>query len=292
MTSLNPPLAIDADDIRFAYPQGIEAIGGLSFCAHAGELIAVMGSNGSGKTTLLKVLMRLLVPQRGTVRLAGLDIRGLRPAELYRQVGMVFQNPADQLFAATVEQDVAFGPRNQGLTEAEVAARVEESLAAVDALELGPRGVHQLSYGQQKRICLAGVLAMRPQILLLDEPTGGLDPVSEMHMIELLLRLNREQRITIVLSTHAVDLLPVLANRLYVLRRGRVWQEGPPAEVLADAHAAAEAGLRIPLITQLFDDLRRDHGLAADPLPLTNDDARRQILQWLSAAARSPGGSP
>ncbi|MCY2986534.1 MAG: ATP-binding cassette domain-containing protein [Planctomycetota bacterium] len=276
------PAAVAADAVSFTYPHGIEAIAELTLQIRAGEFVAVMGTNGSGKTTLLKLLMRLLTPQRGQVRLAGSDIRCLRAEELYRQVGLVFQNPVDQLFAASVEQDVAFGPRNQGLSEAVVTERVDAALEAVEALELRQRPVHQLSYGQQKRVCLAGVLAMQPRVLLLDEPTGGLDPVGEAHMIELLVRLNREQKITIILSTHAVDLLPVLADRIYVLRRGSVWQAGTPHAVLADPQTAAQAGLRIPLVSQLFHDLRQRHGLAAEPLPLTIEDARRQILQWLT----------
>ena len=138
---------------------------------------------------------------------------------------MVFQNPNDQLFAATVEEDVAFGPANLGLSS-RIAARTQEALEAVEALDFRDRPIHDLSFGQQKRVCLAGVLAMRPPILLLDEPTAGLDPAGESQMAELLLRLRRRQAATIVVCTHAVDLLPVLADRAYVLRHGRVWREG------------------------------------------------------------------
>jgi cobalt/nickel transport system ATP-binding protein len=281
-----PPPALEAVDVRYAYPHGVEAIRGLTLRVRPGEFVAVMGTNGSGKTTLLKLLMRLLTPQQGQVRLGGVELATLRAEALYRQVGMVFQNPSDQLFAATVEQDVAFGPRNQGLGEDVIAERVEAGLAAVDALDLRQRPVHQLSFGQQKRVCLAGVLAMRPPVLLLDEPTGGLDPAGEAQMIELLVRLNRKQQITLVVSTHAVDLLPVLAHRIFVLREGRLWQEGPPQEVLADPRAAAEAGLRIPLVTQLFHDLVHRDGLPAQSLPLTIDEARGRILQWLAPSRR------
>jgi cobalt/nickel transport system ATP-binding protein len=290
----NPRVAIEADAVRFAYPGGIEALSGLAFRAMEGELVAVLGANGSGKTTLMKILMRLLRPQRGTVRLAGVDIVGLPSAELYRKIGMVFQNPADQLFAATVEQDIAFGPRNLGLPAAEVTARVQEALAAVDALPLADRPIQRLSFGQQKRVCLAGVLAMRPSILVLDEPTAGLDPASETQTIELLVRLNRQRNITTIVSTHCVDLLPVLADRIYVLSEGRMQREGPPREVLADPQAAAEAGLRLPLITQLFHELR-ESGAEVDSLPLTVDEARRQLLAWMIPAAgngRLPGGPP
>jgi cobalt/nickel transport system ATP-binding protein len=277
--------AIEARDVRFAYPNGTEALADLTFRAMEGEFVAVMGGNGSGKTTLLKVLMRLLLPQKGEVRMGTADVRGLRPAELYRRMGMVFQNPADQLFGPSVAQDVAFGPRNLGLSEAEVAARVEESLGAVDALALADRPIHQLSYGQQKRVCLAGVLAMQPGILLLDEPTAGLDPAGESQMIDLLVRLNREQKATLVIATHCVDLLPVLADRIYVLGAGCVLQEGPPREVLADPRRAAQAGLRIPLVAQLFHQLHGSNGHSTDALPLTVAEGRQQILQWLAGRA-------
>jgi len=282
---INGPTAIEAQDVRFAYPDGIVALADLSFRAMEGEFVAVMGANGSGKTTLLKVLMRLLPPQRGEVRLGPVDIRTLRPAELYRRVGMVFQNPADQLFGASVAEDVAFGPRNLGLSEADVALRVEESLAAVAALELRHCPIHHLSYGQQKRICLAGVLAMQPGVLLLDEPSAGLDPLGEAQMIELFMQLNRERKATLIIATHCVDLLPVLADRIYVLTRGRVWQEGSPRQILADPHWTAQAGLRIPLVAQVFYRLQNGNGMAVDTIPLTVAEARQQILQWFAGDA-------
>jgi cobalt/nickel transport system ATP-binding protein len=287
--------AIQADRISYTYPDGIEALADINFHAAPGEFVAVMGSNGAGKTTLMKVLLRLLQPQKGEVRLGDRNIARLRPAELYRRVGMVFQNPADQLFATSVEEDVAFGPRNLGLLESEVAARVDEALASVDALALRHRPIHHLSFGQQKQVCLACVLSMRPAILVLDEPIAGLDPACESKMIELLLRLNRQQKTTMVLSTHSVDRLPVLAHRIYVLSRGRVQQEGPPAKILGDLEAVARAGLRLPLISQLFHELGRQDGLATQPLPLMIDEARQRILSWIAEGVRDvrdPGDQP
>lgn len=281
-------MALEADRLRFSYPNGVEAITDLTLRVSEGEFVAVMGTNGSGKTTLMRVLLRLLTPQSGHVRLAGIDIGDLRPAELYRRIGLVFQNPADQLFGTSVEQDVAFGPRNLGLSAAEVTARVEQSLAAVDALELRHRGIHQLSYGQQKRVCLAGVLAMQPKILLLDEPTGGLDPAAESQMVDLLLRLNRKQKITIILSTHAVDLLPVLADRVYILQQGSVSQQGTPREVFADPQAIVQAGLRLPMIAQVFHELGRQDGMSSPSLPLTIDEGRRRILEWIATSHAAP----
>jgi cobalt/nickel transport system ATP-binding protein len=287
VNTVAPPLAIEARDICFAYPGGIEALADVSFRAREGELVAVMGANGSGKTTLLKVLMRLLHPQRGDVRLSTGDIRQLSPAELYSRVGMVFQNPADQLFGTTVHEDVAFGPRNLGLSENEVTARVEQSLAAVGVADLRDRPIHHLSYGQQKRVCLAGLLAMQPSVLLLDEPTAGLDPCGESQMIDLLLDLNRRQKTTLIVATHCVDLLPVLADRICVLSQGRVWQEGSPHEIFRDPDHIARAGLRSPLVTQLFHRLQDYQAMPVDRLPLTVTEAQEQIVRWLAEAKTS-----
>ena len=285
MNRINGPTAIEAQDVSFAYPDGIKALADLSFRAMEGEFVAVLGANGSGKTTLLKLLMRLLHPLRGAVSLGPVDVRNLQSGELYRRVGLVFQNPADQLFGASVEEDVSFGPRNLGLSEADVALRVEESLAMVHALRLRNRPIHHLSYGEQKRVCLAGVLAMQPSVLLLDEPTAGLDPSSESQMIDLLVQLNRQHKATLIVATHCVDLLPVLADRIYVLTQRRVWQEGSPHQVLADPHRAAQAGLRIPLVAQLFHQLQDRNGMTVDSIPLTVDEAQQQILQWVVGEA-------
>ncbi len=264
--------AVAAEAVSYAYPDGLKALTNVTFNAGEGEFVAIIGCNGSGKTTLMKMLLRLLNPLEGRVLLGRQDIRQMKAAELYRRIGMVFQNPADQLFAPTVGQDVAFGPRNMGLAESEVAVRVEESLVAVNALGLRDRPIHHLSFGEQKRVCLAGVLAMRPSVLVLDEPTAGLDPAGEAQMIELLLKLNRQQKITMILSTHAVDLLPILAGRIYVLKGGQVLREGTPGEIFHDRQMIARAGLRLPLIAQLFEGL-------TEQLPLTIEQARRLIGQ-------------
>jgi cobalt/nickel transport system ATP-binding protein len=205
---------------------------------------------------------------------------------------MVFQNPLDQLFAVTVEEDVAFGPRNLRLPEPEIAVRVDEALAAVDARALRGRPVRGLSFGEQRRVCLAGVLAMQPDVLVLDEPLAGLDPGAESRMVRLLADLHRRQGKTVVLSTHSVDLLPALAERIYVLCGGRLCLEGTPAEVFRDPDALERADLRPPLIAQLFQTLG-DHLGTTDNIPLTVDEACRELLQrQVAAAAISPIGEP
>ena len=284
MTS--PAPGIVAEGVAFSYDGRRPALDGLDLAVAPGEFLGLVGPNGSGKTTLFKVLLRLLEPQAGTVRLGGKELQRFAAAELYQQIGMVFQNPNDQLWAPTVEEDVAFGPRNLGLPPAEVAARVAEALAAADAAHLARRPIHHLSFGEQRRVCVAGVLAMRPSVLLLDEPTAGLDPTCERHMVELLLRLNRQQGITILMATHSVDLLPLVATRLVVLGGGRVLRAGGLAEILGDADLVAAAGLRLPIVSQLFHALKTGDGLPVDRLPLTVGEARLQVMEMLAAGVR------
>ena len=267
--------------MTYSYPEGTEALQEVDFHAESGEFVALLASNGSGKTTLIKVLVGLLKPQKGEVRLAGRDLKHLPPRELYQQVGLVLQNPNDQLFGATVAEDVAFGPRNLGLDEEEVQHRVEAALEAVAALPLRERAIHHLSFGEQKRVSLAGVLAMRPDTLILDEPTAGLDPVGEALMMRLLNRLNREQKITVVLATHSVDMLPLFASRIYVLSRGRVLKQGPAAEIFCEHEMIQRAGLRLPYVSRLLHELKQEDGVPIEGLPLTIGEARQRLLELL-----------
>ena len=275
------PFAIEAEAISFAYPDGFVALREVVFRARRGEFVAMLASNGSGKTTLIKVLAGLLSPQSGSVKVDGRALRDYSQAALYQRLGLVFQNPNDQLFGATVAEDVAFGPRNLGLPEAEVQRRVSEALLAVGAEELSDRAIHHLSFGQQKRVAIAGVLAMKPAILILDEPTAGLDPSGEHSMLRLLGTLNREQGITIILATHSVDTLPLFADRIYLLNRGCVLKEGPADEVFQDHELIERASLRLPYVSRLLHELKRFHGVPIDGLPLTLGEAREQLLKLI-----------
>jgi cobalt/nickel transport system ATP-binding protein len=274
-------VAIEAERVGFAYPDGFLALQDVSFRVRAGEFVAVLASNGSGKTTLIKVLVGLLRPQQGAVRVRGRDLSSYAQAELYQAVGLVFQNPSDQLVCATVAEDVAFGPRNLGLPEPEIERRVAEALAAVRAAPLRDRAVHHLSFGEQKRVAIAGVLAMRPGILILDEPTAGLDAAGEHAIMRLLGDLNREQRISVVLATHLVDTLPLFADRIYLLNQGQVLKEGPAEHVFCDPELLQKASLRLPYISHLLDELKRVDGVPITGLPLTLGEARRQLLELI-----------
>jgi cobalt/nickel transport system ATP-binding protein len=273
--------AIDASGIRFTYEEGTQALLDVDFWAEKGEFVAMLASNGSGKTTLIKVLVGLLTPQQGRVLITGKPLDSIHPADRYQQIGLVFQNPDDQLFAATVEEDVAFGPRNLGLPEGEIKRRVGESLEAVAAAELHSRAVHHLSFGEKKRVALAGVLAMHPATLILDEPTAGLDPAGETLMLHLLNRLNREQGTTVVLATHSVDMLPLFVDRIFVLNRGRVLRQGPAEEIFRDHDMISRARLRLPYISKLLYDLKRYDGVPINGLPLTIGEARQRLLELI-----------
>jgi cobalt/nickel transport system ATP-binding protein len=274
---------------RFAYPDGTVALHDLCLEVARGEFCGILGANGSGKTTLLKVLDGMVKEYSGSVLLDGADIRKLQPKEIYRKVGLVFQNPDDQLFAPTVFEDVAFGPRNMGFGETEVAERVATALSSVEMADAGGKNIHHLSYGQKKRVCIAGLLAMGHEILLLDEPTAGLDPVGEGRMLELLARLNRDEGVTVVLATHSVDLLPLFLHRLHVLGGGRIVRSGTPAAVFTDPAELAEVRLRLPHVAELAWRLGHEDRFPFVGLPLTVGAARQALLAlWSGTRKEQP----
>ncbi len=265
----------------FAYADGTQALRDIRLEVRKGEFAGILGSNGSGKTTLLKVMDGLVKEFKGEVLLDNRDVRKLSPKEIYLKVGLVFQNPDDQLFAPTVFEDVAFGPLNMGLAQEEVARRVNCALHAVEMDGFAGKSIHNLSFGQKKRICIAGLLAMGHEILLLDEPTAGLDPMGEYKMMALLTKLNREQGVTVVMATHSVDLVPLFLDRLYILSKGTVVRSGPPSEVFTAPEEMAQVKLRLPQIAELIYRLKHEDGVAFDKIPLTVGEARREILRTL-----------
>ena len=198
-----------------------------------------------------------------------------------QKVGIVFQNPDDQLFAPTVAEDVAFGPLNIGLDQDEVEKRVTESLKRVGMAGFEKKPPHHLSGGQKKRVAIAGILAMSPQIMVLDEPTSGLDPRGASQILHLLHQLNQEG-ITIVISTHDVDLVPLYASQVYIISEGHIIKEGTPQDVFSDVETIRNANLRLPRIAHLMEILQKKDELPFDkPYPLTIGEARRKLLKHL-----------
>jgi len=272
-------LSVNIDS--FKYPDGTVALADIRLDVAKGEFCGILGSNGSGKTTLLKVMDGLIKEYSGKVLLDGADVKKLHPRDIYRKVGLVFQNPDDQLFAHTVFEDVAFGPRNMGFAEDEVKERVEAALAGVEMAEYGGKGIHNLSFGQKKRVCIAGLLAMGHEILLLDEPTAGLDPMGEYRMMEILTRLNREKEVTIVMATHSVDLVPLFLHRLHILSRGRIVRGGTPEEVFTATAEMENVKLRLPHIAELIYRLKHEDNLPFGRIPLTIGEARREVVEMM-----------
>ena len=240
--------AAEAGTIAFAgvshtYPDGTRALAGVDLVIRAGERVALLGPNGAGKSTLMLHTNGILRATVGDVSVGGAKISDASVREVRARVGLVFQDPDDQLFMTTVYDDVAFGPLNMHLDQRDVDDRVHEALHAVGLAQVSTRASQHLSFGQRKRIALATVLSMRPEILVLDEPTSNLDPRARRGMIDLLTSLNT----TLVVATHDMDLAWQLCTRAIVLDEGRVVADGPGREILGDEALLVSHGLELPM---------------------------------------------
>ncbi|MEN6331012.1 MAG: ATP-binding cassette domain-containing protein [Smithella sp.] len=268
----------------FVYADGTKAMSEINLDIRKGEFAGILGSNGSGKTTLLKIMDGLIKDFKGTVHLDGRDVQKLSPKEIFSKVGLIFQSPDEQLFAGNVSEDVAFGPLNMGLKGKEVTRRVKEALDDVELAGYEAKSIHNLSYGQKKRVCIAGLLAMGHEILLLDEPTAGLDPMGEYRMMSLLKKLNSEKNVTIVMATHSVDLVPVFLDKLYILSKGSIVRGGTPEEVFSAPDDMADVKLRLPQVAELIYQLKHEDKMAFEKIPLTIGEARREIMRIASGS--------
>jgi len=237
---------VEVDRLCHDYPDGTRALRGVSFRIHHGESVAVVGGNGAGKSTLLLHLNGYLTPGEGTVRVGDLPLTRETLPEIRRTVGMIFQDPDDQLFMPTVREDVAFGPLNLGLPVEEVEGRVARALAEVGAGHLLHKPPYRLSAGEKRRVAIAGVLAMAPDILVMDEPSTGLDPQARRQLIGLL----RQFRHTKIITSHDLDLVLELCERTIVLHDGEVRADGPTAEIFRDTALLAACRLERPLSLQ------------------------------------------
>ena len=272
------------ENLSHEYSDGTLALDDVSLSFERGDRIALLGTNGSGKTTLLNHLNGILKPSSGKIFYEDkpLKYNSKSLLELRRRVGFVFQDPNDQLFASTVKQDVAFGPLNLGLPPDQVKKVVDDALTIVGMSEFTEKPPHFLSLGQKKRVALAGVLAMQPEVIIMDEPTSNLDPRATSDILHLLLQLNKESGITLLLATHDVDMVPLFANKLYILNKGKLVSEGTPKEIFSNGDLIRQVNLRSPRITHLFEVLKKKDDLSIDEeLPLTIGEARKEILRLL-----------
>ena len=245
--------------------QEVKALDNVSLDIHEGEHIAVLGHNGCGKSTLAKHLNALLLPTAGTVEVDAVDTANEADLWTIRQmVGMVFQNPDNQLVATTVEEDVAFGPENMGMEPALIRQRVDEALALVGMSQFKDKGPHLLSGGQKQRVAIAGIIAMRPKYIVFDEPTAMLDPIGRKEVMDTMQRLNREEGITVINITHFME-EAVLADRVVVMDHGRIVLSGTPKEVFTQVDFLKQMQLDVPPIAELAALLHKeDTHIAAD----------------------------
>ena len=267
----------EADEPKQAEP----VLNDVSFSIKKGEFVALLGQNGSGKSTVAKHLNAMLIPQSGKVYIDGMDTADDSVTyDIRRKVGLVLQNPDNQLVASIVEEDVAFGPENLGIPADEIRVRVDEALKAVDMYEHRLKAPYKLSGGQKQRVAIAGIIAMQPDCIVLDEPTAMLDPKGREEVLHTITKLNREQGITIVMITHYME-EAVHADRVYVIDNGRILTEGTAPEVFSQVELMKKHRLDVPQATELCHKLRAC-GVKIDRLPLTEEECTSLLKEVLT----------
>ena len=284
MSEFNTAPLIEARGLVYEYEGGTRALDGVDFTLRRGEITALLGANGAGKSTFFLHLNGILQPKSGEVLLDGAPLRYDRRSllELRRRVGIVFQDPDDQLFSADVYSDISFGPINLGLSQDEVKKRVEYAMECTGVKELRDRPTHALSHGQKKRVAIAGVLAMEVELMVLDEPTAGLDPQGSSEIMKLLPTLSERLGMTIIIATHDIDIVPLYCTRSVLLRRGKIGFSGTTADLMTRPELLRANGLRLPRIAHLMEILHNRDGFDVDLSASTISEARREIKRTIT----------
>lgn len=267
---------VSAKEVKFTYPGGIRAINGVSLEIQRGERVAILGPNGSGKSTLILLIAGLLTPEKGEITVFNEKTTSRNFQKLRQKMGIVFQDPDDQLFTQSVIEDIEYGPKNLRLPESNIKNRSDHVLEKMRIRHLRDRPPHRLSFGEKKKVSLATALVMEPELLILDEPTANLDLVSRRDLIRTLNELNAAGT-TVVISTHDVEALSELADRIVVISRGVLVGEGETSKVLQDLPLLESAGLEPPAIVKLFIELR-SMGIVRE-VPTTIKDGQKQLAE-------------
>lgn len=274
---------ISVQNVSFQYAEeenSQQVLNDISFEIKKGEFVALLGQNGSGKSTIAKLLNALLVPQKGKVFVHGMDTADESLTyDIRSKVGLVLQNPDNQLVASIVEEDVAFGPENLGIPADEIRERVDEALKAVDMYDHRLKAPYKLSGGQKQRVAIAGIIAMRPDCIVLDEPTAMLDPKGREEVLSTIMKLNKEHGITIVMITHYME-EAVRADKVYVVDSGSFVTSGTAEEVFSQVELLKKHRLDVPQATELCHKLRA-RGVSLDRLPLTEEDCVAMLREVL-----------
>ena len=269
---------LETKNLTFTYPDGTQALKNVNLKIKKGEKIAIMGPNGAGKSTLFSHFNGLTEPTSGHVEIDGEKIIFERDEllKVRQKVGIVFQDPNDQLFAPTVKEDVAFGPMNLGLEYDEVEKRIKDSLEMVGMSGFEEKTPHHLSGGQQKRVAIAGIIAMRPDIMILDEPTAGLDPEGVDKVLNILNNLN-EEGMSIVISSHDIEMVNQFADKIFVLYNGQIIAEGDKHQIFSDKELLKKAHLKAPVTTEILYKLK-ENGLDVDTEKISIEETVEEIL--------------
>ncbi|MCF8126963.1 MAG: energy-coupling factor ABC transporter ATP-binding protein [Deltaproteobacteria bacterium] len=264
---------LNCRNVSFTYGSLLgNAVKDINFSIYKQDIVVVCGPNGSGKSTLLKLFAGILAPEAGEIVLSSKKLNKKNRRDAFRYMGILFQDPNDQLFCTHVREDIAYGPTNLGLDADEVNRLVETAMEQVEVQHLQNRPIHRLSHGEMKRVGLAGLIAMRPPLILLDEPFAGLDPASTDHLLHLIRHLNGHHRYTFVIVTHNINIASLIAKRLIVLVDGQIIADGPPKDILTDEKLLRASRLEPPILTQLFQRLFKD-AFKNDRIPVTIDEA-------------------
>lgn len=269
---------VTVKDVKFSYPAGVSALHGVSFDIKQGERIALLGPNGSGKSTLILLIAGLLTPKSGEIKVFGQKTTSKDFQKFRSRIGIVFQDPDDQLFTPSVIEDIEYGPKNLKLPDVDVHERSAHVLEKMGIAHLKDRPPHRLSFGEKKKVSLATALVLKPELLILDEPTANLDLVSRRGLIDTLNELSRTGT-TIIVSTHDAEAIPELADRIVVISHGEKLVEGKTGEVLQDKKMLEASGLEPPTIVDLFGELKAQGYI--NEVPLTAAEGKESLLKLL-----------
>lgn len=272
-------IQLSTENLSFTYPDGTRALKNINIEIEKGEKVAIIGPNGAGKSTLFSHFNGLTEPTSGCVKIEGKPI-SFEKDELLKvrqKVGIVFQDPNDQLFAPTVKEDIAFGPMNLGLSYDEVEKRVEDALKMVGMENYENKTPHHLSGGQQKRIAIAGIIAMKPELMILDEPTAGLDPDGVEKVLNIMNQLN-EEGMTLIISSHDIDMISKYADKIFVLYNGEIIESGNKNKIFSDMELLKKAHLRTPITTEILYNLK-ESGLNVNTEKISVKDTCAEIIK-------------
>lgn len=273
---------LKVSDVSYTYSDGHRALNEINLAIEKGERIAILGPNGAGKSTLFQLFNGLLLPTSGTVTVKNLAVQKGNLAEIRRTIGMVFQDPDDQLFNSSVRQEIAYGLMNMRVSGQALEDAIAWALDVVGMQGYETKSPHNLSGGEKKRIALASVLVMKPEVMVLDEPTAALDPRGVSKLVKLLNHINQTLGITLIFATHDVDIVPLLADRVFLLSKGEIVLGGTIEEVFRHKEILRNIELRLPRVAHLAELLARDGKLTLTDLPLTIGQAKKLLEQSLT----------